>query len=465
MKFGNKTGAFVICGMLSGYALADAAGAADLGGDCCADLEERVAELEATTARKGNRKVSLTISGWVSQQLMYFDNGAVDDVYVTDIGSTIGSHVKFSGSAQITPDVMAGYVLHLESMNSDPITVGNPAWRDRGPYAYGITSDDTLQSNTVKPLYSYWFLKSKSLGQVMVGHIPQASEHAAMLIDGSGSLLQANWTPLNGLGIALSKNGHELLLDGDFGLPTLVPNVGFPLGAAMWCGSTSLPTGGNCNPIPTNGIRYDSPTFAGFSASATWGEDDFWDVVVRYAGTHGGFNFAAVASYNWNGDEGDYTGFNTVTGLSNVVKRDASYFQIGAYLQHVQSGLFLYGAYGKEDNDNILATQALTDAQPSGDVWYVKAGIRQKWTPLGATVLYGEYSERNDMYHPDLSSFGVTGSNLTQWGLGVVQEIDAAAMSLWLTYKNYDASFENGPAAITGLDDIDVVAAGAMISF
>src|SRR2546425_88950 len=29
--------------------------AADLGGDCCADLEERVAELEATTARKGNK--------------------------------------------------------------------------------------------------------------------------------------------------------------------------------------------------------------------------------------------------------------------------------------------------------------------------------------------------------------------------------------------------------------------------
>ena len=32
--------------------------AADLGGNCCADLEERVAELEATTVRKGNRKVS-----------------------------------------------------------------------------------------------------------------------------------------------------------------------------------------------------------------------------------------------------------------------------------------------------------------------------------------------------------------------------------------------------------------------
>ena len=33
--------------------------AADLGGDCCADLEERVAELEATTVRKGNKKVKV----------------------------------------------------------------------------------------------------------------------------------------------------------------------------------------------------------------------------------------------------------------------------------------------------------------------------------------------------------------------------------------------------------------------
>ncbi len=46
------------------------ASAADLGGNCCADLEERIAELEATTARKGNRKVSLTVSGWVAEQAM-----------------------------------------------------------------------------------------------------------------------------------------------------------------------------------------------------------------------------------------------------------------------------------------------------------------------------------------------------------------------------------------------------------
>ena len=51
---------------LGGFAMsAHPAKAADLGGDCCADLEERVAELEATTVRKGNKKVSVTLSGWV----------------------------------------------------------------------------------------------------------------------------------------------------------------------------------------------------------------------------------------------------------------------------------------------------------------------------------------------------------------------------------------------------------------
>ena len=49
--------------------------AADLGGDCCADLEERVAALEATTVRKGNKKVSVTLSGWVVKRDLWWDDG------------------------------------------------------------------------------------------------------------------------------------------------------------------------------------------------------------------------------------------------------------------------------------------------------------------------------------------------------------------------------------------------------
>ena len=71
--------ALAAAGLLAG-SFATGANAADLGGNCYADLEERIAELEATTARKGNRKVSLTISGWVAEQVTFWDDGVEDNV-------------------------------------------------------------------------------------------------------------------------------------------------------------------------------------------------------------------------------------------------------------------------------------------------------------------------------------------------------------------------------------------------
>ncbi len=53
--------------------------AADLGGECCGDLEQRVAELEAASARKGNRAVSLTVSGEISRAMLIWDDGIGSD--------------------------------------------------------------------------------------------------------------------------------------------------------------------------------------------------------------------------------------------------------------------------------------------------------------------------------------------------------------------------------------------------
>ena len=70
---------------LGGFAMsATPAKAADLGGDCCADLEERVAELEATTVRKGNKKVSVTLSGWVIKSMNWWDDGHDSSFVVGD---------------------------------------------------------------------------------------------------------------------------------------------------------------------------------------------------------------------------------------------------------------------------------------------------------------------------------------------------------------------------------------------
>src|SRR5690606_3219491 len=77
--------------------------AADLGSDGFADLEERIAELEATTARKGNRKVSLTISGFVNHNIQWWDDGEESNAYVTTNGSD-PSRFRFVGKAKIDKD-------------------------------------------------------------------------------------------------------------------------------------------------------------------------------------------------------------------------------------------------------------------------------------------------------------------------------------------------------------------------
>jgi hypothetical protein len=77
----GRTNLALVLGVVGLFA-ATPVSSADLGGDCCADLEERVAELEATTARKGNRKVSLTVSGWVNESVVWWNDGTEKNVYV-----------------------------------------------------------------------------------------------------------------------------------------------------------------------------------------------------------------------------------------------------------------------------------------------------------------------------------------------------------------------------------------------
>ena len=95
-----------------GFSIASPAFATDLGGSCCTDLEERIAELEATTVRKGNRKVSLTISGWVNEALFWWNDGTQHKVY-EGTNMVEQSRVKFLGEAKVDKDWSAGYLLEI----------------------------------------------------------------------------------------------------------------------------------------------------------------------------------------------------------------------------------------------------------------------------------------------------------------------------------------------------------------
>jgi hypothetical protein len=400
--------ALAAAGLLAG-SFATGANAADLGGNCCADLEERIAELEATTARKGNRKVSLTISGWVAEQVTYWDDGVEDNVYVTGLGSTLATNVKFTGQATIVPGWTAGYVLHIEADGSDSLTTNqvNP----RGP---GLLNG-ALTNNFVQTMQSYWFIKSDHYGKVSIGLQSMVSDNAAILVDGSGSLVPANWVAFDFLSFGIRNNAG-----------------GFTGGT--W-GGQGVCIPGDCYGVPANSVRYDSPTFAGFSASASWGDDEIWDIGLRYAGELHGFKVAATVVYA------------EASGAVSSLFGDSEYTQAGLYIQHIGTGLF--GLVNYADFENNLVPN-------EGDVWYFKAGIRQKWNHLGASVLYGEYLDSED---------DARNAELQWWGLGVVQEVDAAAMSLWLKYRNIEADGGICDVGAQGCQDFDELTFGALINF
>jgi hypothetical protein len=371
---------------------------------------------------------------------MWWDDGSESNVYVTDIGSTLDTHFKLTGQATISPGWSAGYVLHLEAGTSEVRLVNQ--FSDEGGSAMIV-------------LQSFWFIKSDQLGKVSVGRQSQASDNTAILVDGSGSLVPANWVTFTGDGFYLRhKNGG------------LVPAGGLGDGAARWfdlqyCNSEDVGIGGDCMGTTMSSVRYDSPTFGGFSVSATWGEDDFWDVAARYAGEFGGFKVAAAAAYSEITDENELA-------LNGVLpNKDVQYFQVGGYIEHVATGVFVYGAWGHEETDHLFNGFAI----PDGDVWYVKAGLRERWTPLGHTVLYGFYGKNDDKFNPNMIDDGVTGSEMTNWGFGAVQEIDAAAMSLWLHYQRnegeVDCAFASAVclAPTTEFEEWDSVKAGALINF
>jgi hypothetical protein len=500
--------ALVAAGLLVGGLSVGSASAADLGGNCCADLEERIAELEATTARKGNRKVSLTISGWVGEQVLWWDDGAARGTYVGGLGTTLASHVTFSGQATIMPGWYAGYVLTLEADEHDPLFNSQGNWSSsQGNLnllpASGFTTPSIANTSvfgSVDVLNSYWFIKSDHLGKVSVGQQSSAGDNAAILVDGSGSLVPANWVMFDNASFAIrSKTGNL---------------TGVTWGDLGNCFLSGNRIGGDCEAIPTNVVRYDSPVFAGFSVSADWGQNGgYWDAYARYAGEYNGIKIAATSG--WSQDNtGNLIQSSPLVSLPSVSPQfhgecntfftgaadpletshfcDVGYWQSGLYIEHVATGVFVYGAYGRE---------FLSDVNPGfndePEHWYAKAGLRERWSSIGHSVAYGFYSQRNDMMNSALvsgaggvfqnnavcaagtgNSCTATGSRTTEWGGGFVQEIDAAAMSLWVQAERFDANVggcalgvdSNGACTASSgikssLDAMTVVKFGGLINF
>jgi hypothetical protein len=138
--------------------------AADLGGDCCSDLEERVAELEATTVRKGNKKVSVTLYGKMNRAVLFWDDGAEKNVYSVD-NSYESSRFGLKGSAKISGDWSGGYKIEIETRAASSEAV-NQLDDDNGTRSGGTLGDE---GRLLLLRHNYFYIDNKKLGQVRMG--------------------------------------------------------------------------------------------------------------------------------------------------------------------------------------------------------------------------------------------------------------------------------------------------------
>ena len=421
--------------------------AADLGGDCCADLEERIAELEATTARKGNRKVSLTVYGQINQAVMYWDDGFEQNSYVVT-NDNARSRFGFKGKAKITDDWSAGYTLEIgvRTANSKRSTQNDH-----------IGSDVGLDIR-----HSYWYLESKTFGRVSVGTTGSAAEGITEInLAATKDVAKYSDVEDSGLGMFLRTPGGGMSnlqwrrLLGDFG---------------------DQPGEGDRRPE----VKWDSPEIAGFTFTAAWGTDDFWDIGLRYEGAFAGFKVAAGFAYGENTTEADSTGINFGCPSAGIGPHDTKCSQYGGSISvmHEATGLYVNAAAGSITDDQIKnagSPFAGTNADDTSTFWAVEGGIEQKWVPVGKTTLFGQYYDYEGGANAR-RSFSVDGVNqgnifatgVEMYGLGVVQGLDAAAMHLYLYYRHYEADLTVLNAGVTSdvdLEDLDVVMGGAIIKF
>ncbi|MGF1651437.1 MAG: porin [Hyphomicrobiaceae bacterium] len=400
--------------------LATSAIAADLGGNCCADLEERIAELEATTARKGNRVMSLTVYGQVNRAILWHNDetSRVPHMSFRDNDGRSGTRFGFRGSSKLNEDITVRFLLEL-AVNDDAVS---------------NLSQSAIRQSVVA-------VRSARLGEIALGRTSTATDGLAEIALGS------YYTPFG------TEEASQ------------VSNVALAVGNYI----------DSIDGARRQGIHYVSPTMMGFSFAASYfhnananefddNDRDGWDVALRYAGEFNGVRVAAGIGYR----EVETNTINSTTGVVTRNPDEQTLIFAGSVL-HVPSGLFFNGGYARVwDGSRVdvpIAANTAVGLGPSTfaivdyDAWNVGAGIVRTFHPIGATTLAADFGK----VHID------GGAEPFYYGIGMVQNIDATATDVYMSWRRYDldgvsvtGSVPTGPALE---DTADVFTMGMRVRF
>jgi hypothetical protein len=438
--------------------------AAEFGAPCCVDLDQRVAELEATVARKGNRNVSVEITGLVNNGILAWDDGGERNAYVVT-NDNQRSRFSFVGKAAIDAMWEAGYAIDVGLRTANSKLVNQVSDTPLLPRS----RDFDLRS-------SVWFLRNKRYGTVFVGTTFAATDRIANSNVTQTGMFDQYAAPENvGLGMFLRSANDGRLTNSLLNWRRIIGAGGDQPGESQR--GFSL-------------IKYVSPTWNGFTAAADWVATDFWDVALRYRKEIAGFDIGAGIGYLQLIPGSRTRSVCPVASLSFTGEETAcSQLRGSVSAKHLETGLFVN--FGASTTGDGIIDETLRYRETGADdrqVFYSgQIGIERPFLALGKTTVYADYYAYdggvstpllvgpNDALNPaGAGLWTVWNSNVEILGGGIAQGIDSAAMILYLTYKHVSGDLAlrqlegiaaTGSIAGAPIDDLDLLLSGAVIRF
>ena len=434
-------------------------------GECCADLEQRVADLEATVATKGNRTLKVTLTGLINNAVMYWNDGGEDNAYVVT-NDNQRSRFAFVGTAALSPNWEAGYAIDvgIRTANSKLVTqTAAGGFDERPPTGFDLRS-------------SVWFLRNKKYGSGFLGTAFAATDRIA-----SSNVTQTGWfdaysAPENaGLGMFLRSSRNGEMTDSLLSWRRIIGAGGDQPGESQR--GFSL-------------MKYVSPTWNGLTFAADWVVTDFWDVALRYRKEVAGFDIGAGIGF-LQLQPGSRTRSVCPAAFFTRGEDATSCRQLRGSIsaKHLDTGLFFnFGA--NLTNDGIVQTTVrFEDTGVDQQSYFLSGqiGIERQFNALGKSTLYASYYSYSggaptvltvgpgDPLNPTgAGNWTVWQSDVDIWGGGIAQGIDSAAMIVYLAYHHVSGDLTlrqlqnrvaSGPIADAPIDDLDLLLGGAVIRF
>jgi hypothetical protein len=302
--------------------------------------------------------------------------------------------------------------------------------------------------------HATWYIDSERAGRVWLGQHSMATDNLIYVNSGGFGGISGEDPGLIGGGMFLRPTGATdttgLLANQDWG--DYLPSFDQPRADI---------------------IRYDSPEILGCVLSTSWGENDQWDVAGRCRQQLNSVEVVFGVGYIEKGTEGSHDlsipATNEHTDVSDVI--------VSGGVKHEPTGLFVSSHYANRDFGGGHTAGTVAGAtRPDVERWYVAAGINRRFNSLGKTTIFGEYGSYDDA-NAGTSPAGFTAANTVisstdteHWGVGVLQNIDSAAMELSIGYRNYSLDVTTdvvggGSAVNESVEDLDLFLVQGRIKF